>query len=342
MPIRHLFGLHMRVLALVLLTLLCLSASMLWNGRIAAAQEDVPPLAAYVRVEPPVSPQNATVVVSLKAFRAFEDVSVWQTAPDGEVRSLGVVSVDGDGNADLPLLIDAETQPGLYVVTGRGNRSERRATAELTVRAGGAPQLDEPVQLAVGTEETDEGLVVSLSGSGFSSSELIALWLSVPNQTVALLDPVRADGQGAFQVWLALDADAPVGSYLLTAQGVRSGLAGIVTFERVPEAADDAADDEAEQEEATLLIEPASAPSGSSVLIAGEGFADEEPITLWLTLESGAVDPLGEVTSDGDGTFTATLELGELPVGVHRISAYGNGSERLAIAVLEVLPAGGE
>lgn len=71
--------------------------------------------------------------------------------------------------------------------------------------------------------------------------------------------------------------------------------------------------------ELTLEVNPDPAPIGESILVSGSGWYADEPVSVFVDPpdDAAAVTP----TADGNGLFSATVELGELEAGDHRIVA---------------------
>ncbi len=291
---------------------------------------------ASLTVSPAVARQNTTVTLSGSGFLPGETASIWITYPDYTVYGVAVVTIDEQGRFNHPYLFDflgaTFTPTGRYTYTARGWQSGREAYASLEVEIAPAPGVTAGVQLTVDKPAQAQGATFAFSGSGYQPGEQVALWLRYPNNAVADLGTQTADRQG--RIGLAIASNGiPVGRYALTARGLQSGGNGIADFEVV------AGDTLRPRGTATLTVGPGSSQQRSAVSLQGSGFLPGEVITVWATLPDYSTEWLGDVTAAGDGSFTAELYLSEQdPAGRYAISAFGNRSERRAVAEYTLLP----
>lgn len=74
--------------------------------------------------------------------------------------------------------------------------------------------------------------------------------------------------------------------------------------------------------ELTLEVSPDPAPIGESILVSGSGWYVDEQVSLFVDPPDDALgDAAATPTADGNGLFTAPVELGDLDAGDHRIVA---------------------
>ena len=91
-------------------------------------------------------------------------------------------------------------------------------------------------------------------------------------------------------------------------------------------------------ETATIATSSTSAAQGSPVTVTGTGFGAGEKVALEL---HSAVIPLGEATTDADGSFSTTVTVpADAPEGSHELVATGAVSQRSASVALTVTAAG--
>lgn len=291
---------------------------------------------ASLTVSPTVARQNTTVTLYGSGFVPGEKVSIWITYPDYTVYGVTVLTIDERGQFSHPYLPDflgaTFTPTGRYTYTARGWQSGREAYASIEVDIAPAPGTTNGVQLTVDRAVQTQGNIFTFSGSGYKPGERVALWLRYPNNAVADLGVQIADGQG--RIGLEIDSNGvPVGRYALTARGLQSGGNGIVEFEvQVGDAL-------RPRGTAGLEVGPGSSQQRSAVSLRGTGFLPGEVITIWATRPDYSTEWLGDVTAAADGSFTTELYLSEQnPVGRYAFSAYGNRSERRAVAEYTLLP----
>ncbi|WP_298816461.1 hypothetical protein [Chloroflexus sp.] len=291
---------------------------------------------ASLTVSPTVAYQNTTVTLSGSGFLPGETVSVWITYPDYTVYGVTVTTIDDQGRFNHPYLPDflgaTFTPTGRYTYTARGWQSGREAYASLTVEVAPAVGTTGSARLTVDRPTQAQGAIFTFSGSGYRPGERVAIWLRYPNDAIADLGAQIADRDG--RIGLAIASDGiPVGRYALTARGLQSGANGIIDFEVL------VGDTLRPRGNAELTVETASSRQRSAIRLRGSGFLPGEVITVWATLPDYSTEWLGDVTATNEGTFVAEVYLNERdPVGRYAISAYGNRSERRAVAEYTLLP----
>ncbi|WP_322487183.1 hypothetical protein [Chloroflexus sp.] len=291
---------------------------------------------ASLTVSPAVARQNTTVTLSGGGFLPGETASIWITYPDYTVYGVAVVTIDEQGRFSHPYVPDflgaTFTPTGRYTYTARGRQSGREAYASLEVDIAVAPGASSTVQLTVDRAVQAQGALFTFSGRGYRPAEQVALWIRYPNNAIADLGTQLADGQGRIGLVIASNG-IPVGRYALTARGLQSNGNGIVDFEVLP------GDTLRPRGTAELTVESARPTQRSALSVRGSGFLPGEVITVWATLPDYSTEWLGDVTAAGDGSFAAELYLSEQdPAGRYAISAYGNRSERRAVAEYTLLP----
>lgn len=285
---------------------------------------------ASLTVSPAVARQNTTVTLSGSGFLPGETASIWITYPDYTVYGVAVVVIDEQGRFNHPYLPDflgaTFTPTGRYTYTARGWQSGREAYASLEVEIAPAPGVSAGVQLTVDKPAQAQGATFTFTGSGYRPGEPVALWLRYPNNAVADLGTQTADQGG--RIGLAIASNGiPVGRYALTARGLQSDGNGIADFEVLP------GDTLRPRGTAELTVGPGNSQQRSAISLRGSGFLPGEVVTIWATLPDYSTEWLGDVTAAADGSFTTELYLSEQsPVGRYAMSAYGNRSERRAVA----------
>jgi len=140
------------------------------------------------------------------------------------------------------------------------------------------------------------GQTINIIGTGFTRGEQVAIWATVPDQTVISGDFEFAQGdEGRIDIGFKVPQDALGGRWSLTAYGFISKTPVITTFEvqgRAPATATPQA-----------LVVPASGAPGTQFDFAALGFKKKETVSYWFTGPDGVVHaayPEGDrANSDG-------------------------------------------
>lgn len=92
------------------------------------------------------------------------------------------------------------------------------------------------------------------------------------------------------------------------------------------------------QTQASMVIEPATAPQNTTITMSLTGFRANELVNIWQTFPDGQTTvELGNVTVDGLGRANVGIFVGaNNPVGIHVFGARGTESLRRASATLEL------
>ena len=88
----------------------------------------------------------------------------------------------------------------------------------------------------------------------------------------------------------------------------------------------------------TLAVSPASGPAGTTFAFSATGFDADETVSYWLTGPDGATYEGGDAVADGDGavSFSHTVGGAAARPGAWAMSAYGQSSDRLAVATFTI------
>ncbi|HEX6288659.1 MAG TPA: hypothetical protein VFZ66_05680 [Herpetosiphonaceae bacterium] len=272
----------------------------------------------------PASRQRDTVTLIGSRFDSDELVGLWLTLPDGSVLGLDDddLRADESGTFGIELGLGSGLPTGLHHFSVRGKRSGKGAIGQFYLLPGRGPQVTEGTRLTFSPATARQLDTVEFAASGFAASEMVSLWLTLPDGAVIGLGEIAADGDGAFAGSLFLPGQLPVGRHYFTARGNKSGNAAITPFVlqygnglNVPGA--------------TLAVDIGRGPQRSVLELSGEGFTPNESVSFWLTLPNGAVRGLGDVNADGEGNLNVVLYLSErLPVGTHYLSFRSNQSNQ--------------
>lgn len=192
---------------------------------------------ASVTVTSSNNQQGSPVVFEGSGYQGAEPVSLWVTRPDGTVVDLGIKRTEY-GKFSAQFIPDVSAGEGTYYITGYGRSSERTgigsfvlSRADHVINIGVATLDIEPTQ----AEQLD---VVSLTGTGFSPGEVVGLWLTLPDGSVATLyEGVTMDGSFREQIYLPAvipEGGLPAGYHDFTAYGHSSQKRAVVSLELLP------------------------------------------------------------------------------------------------------------
>ncbi len=198
-----------------------------------------------------------------------------------------------------------------------------------------APARAQGAALAISPAAAPQNSTVALSLAGFAPKEIISLWLTLPDYSVAALGDVVADAEGAAGLELFVGVDVPVGRHAFSARGNRSGRLASAPFELAPAGGAPASSG------VTIAVTQEQLPQGSCVDFAAAGFAADEPISVWLNLPDGTVSADGlesGFAAAADGSFSYGICFSQLAAeGRYSFSAAGNASGRVGIASFSLL-----
>ncbi len=280
--------------------------------------------------------QNDTVTLVGYGFIPGEPIAVWITYPDYRVYGVADFPANAEGGFNYPYLPDflgaTFTPTGRYVYTAHGKESGREVYAEIVVDVAPAPGPSLNVRLEVAAN----GSSFTFTGSGYQARETVALWMRYPDNSIVDLGHRTADASGNVR-YIFEAAGKPVGRYALTVRGLKSLGNGIAEFDVA------ALDLTVARGEAALKITPGPDTQRSYAVFLGTGFVPNEVVTIWVTLPNFSTRWIGDVTTDANGFFNASLYLSEQePVGQRSYTAYGNTSGLRAITTYTLQPGTGQ
>ncbi len=184
---------------------------------------------------------------------------------------------------------------------------------------------------SVDTKNIRFGQQISVSGSGFSPNEPVAIWDTDSSGVAATLGRLFADNLGNFSGFSPVykygstGEDAP-GTIAVTAKGINSGTTLTDTFTLA---------------KPTLSSNAVSvAVDGTPLVIstfAGNNYYPGEKISIWITDGAGKVLGLGYCNADGGGKMPndpiSGLFFAGTP-GAYKLSVNGNTSGQTIVADL--------
>lgn len=164
-------------------------------------------------------------------FVPGERVATWATAPDEAVLSGDQVNADAAGRIELGFRVPTNAIGGRWAFTAYGRVG--RAPAVATFQVVGRDAGNAPIQIAVDPPAAAPGDTFAFAARGYKSGETLSYWVTAPNGTIYAARPesykANTDGRVDFR-WTS-GRDASPGTYVMTIQGISSGVARAVRFE---------------------------------------------------------------------------------------------------------------
>lgn len=181
-----------------------------------------------------------TIRFSGAGFAEGERVTGWATAPDMAVIGSPATAARGaEGRAEVSITLPQRAIGGRWAFTLKGDASNAPVTVGFYVAAVEPPTTES--QAAVNPGSAAPGTVFSFVATGFRNGEKVGYWVTDPSGRVftgeGLADEgaddtaVQADGSGLVRVKWQLPSWGAPGIWVMTFQGVESGIARGIPFE---------------------------------------------------------------------------------------------------------------
>jgi hypothetical protein len=172
-----------------------------------------------------------TIDLEAAGFVPGERLSVWVTAADQVVLDQGFQSAGADGSVRFGYGVPGDAVGGQWALTVYGERSRTPVIAVFTV-AGHAPDMA-GVYAGAAPEVGRVGTTFTFFALGYRDRERYSYWFTGPDG--AVYDPhsqeARANDSGHVEFTWTAPAGLPKGRFVVTIQGVRSGVARGIVFE---------------------------------------------------------------------------------------------------------------
>ncbi|MEN9936610.1 MAG: hypothetical protein RLZZ387_3189 [Chloroflexota bacterium] len=164
-------------------------------------------------------------------FAPDELVSVWATAPDGSVLGGGRLHASEAGEARVSFELPFNAIGGNWAVTAWGHSTQSPVIARFDV-TGRTPE-QAPVQGFVTPASGPAGTVFSFTAIGYRGGEKVSYWITGPGNRLyeAFPEGAVAASDGRMTVSWSPPFGAPAGTFVLTAQGLKSGVARGIAFD---------------------------------------------------------------------------------------------------------------
>jgi hypothetical protein len=170
------------------------------------------------------------ITFAAEGFARGERIALWATAPDGAVFGGDDVSADERGRARASFRVPDGALGGVWAMTAFGLTSRAQAIAQFEV-AGRPAGRAEPLAWAA-PESGPPGSTFQFAATGFERRERVSYWFTAPDGSVyaSFSQTLSADTAGRADISWASPPDAPRGQWVVTLQGVKSGVARAVSF----------------------------------------------------------------------------------------------------------------
>jgi hypothetical protein len=198
---------------------------------LAALLAPMPARAAGPSLTPNAPGVSAGDVITFSAagFAPREQIAVWATAPSQAVLDGGRVTAGNDGHAQISLRIPAGAIGGAWAMTAYGLDSRTQAVTHFEVAGRGG---QDELLAAAAPEAGPPGSRFQFAATGFERRERVSYWFTAPDGSVfaAFSQQISASREGRVDISWEAPADAPRGQWVVTIQGVKSGVARGIAF----------------------------------------------------------------------------------------------------------------
>lgn len=193
------------------------------------------PAYAQTKPAPSITPLTASVTAgsiirfSGNGFTRGERVAFWATAPTQAVLGGFFAIAQDDGSVAFEFRAPADAVGGSWAMTAFGITSQTPAITSFTIIGRDPTDADraawsDPVSVLARER-------IRFAATGFRERELVSYWFTGPDGEVYDAHPAgaRADANGRIDV--SYIAHEPAGAWVVTFQGLRSGVTRGVPFE---------------------------------------------------------------------------------------------------------------
>jgi hypothetical protein len=164
-------------------------------------------------------------------YQPQEKVSLWFNKPNGTVEGMEEVFADAKGVFQADLRLSGDYVGGEYVLTARGQRSERVGITPF-YKLSHEPGSVTP-KLYVTPTQVMMPALLTVEGHDFGSSERVMLWYNFEDGSTRRIGEAKTFDDGFFAIEMQ-ETDMPVGKHSITAQGTESGHIMVTYFEVLP------------------------------------------------------------------------------------------------------------
>ncbi len=166
-------------------------------------------------------------------FVGGERVALWATTATQAVLSGQYVYASKYGRIEFGFRVPADGISGQWAMTAYGLDSATPAVAGFGVVGTDAAKAE--LQAWVSPASGGVGTVFSFAARGFAANEKLSYWFTAPDGAVRDATPggAKANGDGRVDLSWRSPANGPAGKWVITIQGIKSGIARGIPFEMV-------------------------------------------------------------------------------------------------------------
>lgn len=186
-----------------------------------------------LKAEPGKDSQGSYFVFRGSGYWGGEEVALWIRYPDNTVADMGRTTTGPSGSFEYVIYVTG-IPVGHYALTGRGLTSGLNGIADFDVTVGDLTVASGAASLHVGPSPDTQRSYASFLGAGFQPSEIVSVWVTLPDYSTLWIGDVQADDAGKFDAVLYLSEQEPVGRRTYTAYGNMSGLRAIADYTLQP------------------------------------------------------------------------------------------------------------
>ncbi len=257
-----------------------------------------PERALAVTLSPKAIQAGEAVEIQVSGLAAFDSVTAQISSADGVLIDTSLARASSDGDARLRFTAPATMADGLYpvdiYVEGDLLESASLSVGDALLAGADVEVVIEPPQAPIGTRHR-------IRVVGLAAGQAFALIIRDPQGDEEYSAPRQADAAGQFSMTVSSTDEDDPGAYAVEVRAEDSGLLlASAEFEIAAAAAP----------EATVSIEPQSAPIGSSHLVSARSLAANETITIDVVFAGETVFTT-EKTADASGALTLELVTDE-------------------------------
>jgi hypothetical protein len=193
------------------------------------------PSAALAATLTPAQPSVAagqTININGSGFTRGEQVAIWATAPDQTVIGGDFEFAEGDaGLIDIGFEVPHDALGGRWSLTAYGFISKTPVITTFEVQ-GRDPATATP-QATVAPMVGTPGTQFDFAALGYREKEKVSYWFTGPDNVIHAAYPEgdRANSDGRVDLSWQAPADAVRGTWVITIQGLNSGVARGIPFE---------------------------------------------------------------------------------------------------------------
>ncbi len=232
-----------------------------------------------ITVTPGQGPIGATVTVAGGGFSVLSPVALTFDGVAVSSCAIGSLSTDASGAFSCGFAVPSGTSGTTVTVTDAGGQAPTGTFLVTTP------------QITVGPGQGPVGAAVTVSGTGFSVSQPVALTFDGVTVAACTSGSTTSDAAGAFSCGFSVPSGTS-GTTVTATDGGGQVSTGTFTVTTV-----------------LITVTPGQGPVGAAVTVAGTGFSVSTPVALSFGAVALATCSSGSLTSDASGTFSCSFPV---------------------------------